>query len=263
MSTARTPLTATTLSVEDYLDGLTAATERLVADAEAAGPDAPVPTCPDWTVRDLVAHQGMVHRWAVAALESRHAEVDPSALEEEGRTTADPSGWLREGRDRLATALRDAPEDLEALTFLKDPPAPRVFWARRQCHETTIHAVDALAARLGRLPRTQEVTVSDALAQDGIDEVLVGFWQRGRTSPHTDTHERTLVSAGRRGWLLHSSPDPLRTQPFAIKDTDTAYEVDAVISGDPVDVYLALWNRGGDVVDSAQRMRTWHPTITW
>ncbi|WP_425490128.1 maleylpyruvate isomerase N-terminal domain-containing protein [Nocardioides ginsengisegetis] len=23
----------------------------------------PVPTCPDWTVRHLVAHQGMVHRW--------------------------------------------------------------------------------------------------------------------------------------------------------------------------------------------------------
>ena len=46
-----------------------------------------------------------------------------------------------------------APDDVEALVFLNDAPAPREFWARRQCHETTMHAVDALAASLGRPPR--------------------------------------------------------------------------------------------------------------
>ena len=135
--------------------------------------------------------------------------------------------------------------------------------ARRQCHETTIHAVDALAAALGRPPNAKQVPISDELALDGIDELLVGFWQRGRNSPHTQTHERTLVSAGRRGWLLHSSPEAMRTARFAIKDSDTAYEVDAVISGDPVDVYLAVWNRGGDVIDSARRLATWKSTILW
>jgi hypothetical protein len=41
----------------------------LLADAAArAGMDARVPTCPEWVVRDLVRHQGDVHRWAAANL---------------------------------------------------------------------------------------------------------------------------------------------------------------------------------------------------
>src|SRR5690606_9152767 len=58
---------------------------------------------------------------------------------------------------------------------------PRLFWARRQCHETTIHAVDALAACLGRFPRAEEAEVSDVVALDGIDEILTGFVPRGTT----------------------------------------------------------------------------------
>lgn len=256
-------LTSSTLGVTDYLDALTAATELLAESAQSAGADAQVPTCPQWTVRDLVAHQGMVHRWALAAIQGAHADIDAAELEAEGRAAADQVSWLRRGSQQLAEALVEAPQDLEALVFLKDAPPPRTFWARRQCHETTIHAVDALAAALGRPPNAKQVPISDELALDGIDELLVGFWQRGRNSPHTQTHERTLVSAGRRGWLLHSSPEAMRTARFAIKDSDTAYEVDAVISGDPVDVYLAVWNRGGDVIDSARRLATWKSTILW
>ena len=74
----------------------------------------------------------------------------------EGIDAADPLDWLGDGAIDLVTALVRAPDDLEAPVFLHDAPAPREFWARRQCHETTIHAVDALAARwaASRGPRT-------------------------------------------------------------------------------------------------------------
>src|SRR5213075_216909 len=55
------------------------------------------------------------------------------------------------------------------------------FWARRQCHETTIHAVDALAASLGRRPRADDTWIGRDLALDGVDELLTGFVPRPRS----------------------------------------------------------------------------------
>ncbi len=65
--------------------------------------------------------------------------------------------------------------------FLNDAPAPREFWARRQCHETTMHAVDALSAALGRHPDPSEAWIETDLAVDGIDELLAGFLTRPRS----------------------------------------------------------------------------------
>jgi hypothetical protein len=67
----------------------------------------------------------------------------------EGREVADPVGWLRDGAEALAGTIREVPDDVRATVFLKDAPPPRVFWTRRQCHETTIHAVDALVGGAG------------------------------------------------------------------------------------------------------------------
>jgi hypothetical protein len=51
--------------------------------------------------------------------------------------------------------------------FLRHAPPARLFWTRRQAHETTIHAVDAQAAALHRLPRPAEAMINDELAADG------------------------------------------------------------------------------------------------
>ena len=134
-------------TVEQHLAGIDAAVDRMAVWSRAAGPDAPVPTCPGWTVRDLLAHQGMVHRWATAVVRGDDpAGVDDAALEAEGRATPDPVGWLIDGAQPLVDALRAAPDDLAVMTFLKAAPPARAFWARRQCHETTVHALDALSA---------------------------------------------------------------------------------------------------------------------
>ena len=67
--------------------------------------------------------------------------------------------------------------------FLADAPSPRCFWARRQCHETTIHAVDALSASLGRYPVAADASwIGTELALDGIDELLTGFLPRPRVA---------------------------------------------------------------------------------
>ena len=52
--------------------------------ADLAGGDlqAAVPTCPDWTLADLVEHTGFVHRWQTAAVRDAPDDFpDPSTVE--------------------------------------------------------------------------------------------------------------------------------------------------------------------------------------
>ena len=81
--------------------------------------------------------------------------VDDAALEAEGRSAGDQVGWLHTGADALLAALRAAPDDLDVMTFLAQPLPAKAFWARRQCHETTVHALDALSALEGRTPSSR------------------------------------------------------------------------------------------------------------
>lgn len=134
-------------TVAEHVADLRSAVVALAGSAGEAGLDAAVPTCPTWTVRKLLAHQGMVHRWARATLLGQ--QCSPPRWNAEGQEVADPIGWFLEGADALSATIESVPDDVRATVFLKDAPAPRLFWARRQCHETTIHAVDALVGGAG------------------------------------------------------------------------------------------------------------------
>jgi uncharacterized protein (TIGR03083 family) len=228
-------------TVEEHVTGLRTAVDAFADHAGRAGAEATVPTCPTWTVRKLLAHQGMVHRWARANLLGH--DCHPPSWNTEGQQVADPVAWLLEGADAVVRTLREAPEDVQADVFLKDAPAPRVFWARRQCHETTIHAVDALAASLGRLPTAEDAGfITDEVALDGIDEVVTGFVPRGRARFAGVGPLRCEVrpAEGERAWSINVQPDgPVVTARLA---TDAPAEADQ-IRGSACALYLALWNR--------------------
>ena len=55
---------------------------RFAADVRGADPSTPVPTCGDWTLRDLIHHAGPIHRWTAgtvavcAAEQHRHTATD-------------------------------------------------------------------------------------------------------------------------------------------------------------------------------------------
>lgn len=209
--------------------------------ADRAGLEATVPTCPDWAVRDLVAHQGMVHRWAAALLRGER-DVEPDRLEAAGRSEPDPLEWLRDGVIELAETVAAAPGDAQAPVFLNDAPAPREFWARRQCHETTVHAVDALAASLGRRPDPSETWIDRDLAVDGIDEMLGGFMTRPRSQLRCEEEALLVVAPDDAPdrWLVR-----LSTHPAVTARVSGTADVDAdwVLQGSAVDLYLSLWNR--------------------
>lgn len=247
----------TSLDLDAHGDGLGSAATVLRENARLAGVDAPVPTAPGWSVGDLVLHTGLVHRWADAILRGvppeAAGEIDlpvPDAVRHEvGFVGVDPFDWYDAQVTALLQTLAFAPPDLDVFFFLKDAPPARMAWARRQSHETTVHAVDAMAARLGRAPSAAEVWVRSPHAVDGIDELLTGFVPRRKRSLRSDRPWSLLVEATDTGhaWRLEIGQDPVVTTAFAPgADRPTA---DARLGGAAVPLYLALWNRTAD--DSA------------
>ncbi|WJV50468.1 maleylpyruvate isomerase family mycothiol-dependent enzyme [Streptomyces flavofungini] len=205
----------------------------LLADAAvAAGLDAPVPTCPDWRVRDLLRHTGTVHRWATRFVAEALPEFQPwqERLDLDGDALLD---WFREGHGHLVAALRDAPVDLECWTFLP-APSPLAFWARRQANETAVHRIDAESARGGTLS-----ALDARFAADGIDELLRGFHAREksrmRTAEPRVLRVRTTDTEGT--WTVRLSVD------VAVTERGETAPADCEVSGPAADLYLALWNR--------------------
>src|ERR1700710_3053739 len=243
------------IDLSEHLEGIRDALAACIDGARHAGLDAPVPGCPEWTVRQLVAHLGMVHRWATA--EVRGEQSDPSM--QEGLEVDDPISWLHDGGLRLLETLDSAPGDLEAPVFLEDAPPPRRFWARRQCHETTIHAVDALAASLGRTARADDTWISREIALDGIDELLTGFVTRRSSKLRAETPTTIAVRPGDASmrWTVHVSTEPAVTER---KDT---HHADVELEGSAVALYLALWNRSEEI--QADGFDLWRSTarVTW
>lgn len=205
----------------------------LAAAAEGAGTEAKVPTCPDWQVRDLLRHTGMVHRWAAAFVAEGHMSYHPDG----GLPDLDGAellAWFREGHRYLVGTLASAPPDVECWHFLP-APSPLAFWARRQAHETTVHRVDAESALGG--PHSE---IAPAFAADGIDELLSGFHARERSKVRSDTPRVLRVratDADGATWTVRLSQEPPATTRGAAGDADCE------VAGTAGQLYLALWNR--------------------
>lgn len=214
--------------------------ERLAAAAERSGLDTPVPTCPDWVVRDLLLHTGGVHRWATTFVAEARSEPAPFAAPDD---IADDGlvSWFRDGVTGLVDVLTAAPADLDCWQFMRTAPSGPMFWARRQAHETAIHSVDAEAAAGLSSP------VPSSLAADGVDEILCGFLPRNRRL-HAEEERSVLVSATDTGdnWLIRYGPD----RPSGSR-VEAACEADSAIAGTAAELYLSLWNR-----------RPWHGLTT-
>lgn len=233
-------------------DRCLATIERAGADlatrAKEAGPPAPVTSCPGWSVADLVAHQGMVHRWAAAQL---RLDETPVPQHEEFLQTVPADqllDWFADGVGALVETLRAVDPDVPAMVFLNDAPPPRHFWARRQAHETTIHAVDALAAALGRLPTAAEAGIDHDVAVDGIDELVTGFFTRGRSRLAAEAPVSIAVSPtdAQRDWTLAVADDRLVTERVR------RAAADAALTGTAAQLYLGLWNRGDEITGSGR-----------
>jgi uncharacterized protein (TIGR03083 family) len=156
------------ISTERCYDEIEASTETLAGLVDGTDLATPVPTCPDWTLRQLATHVGRAQRWAAQIVSTRSAAFIPFRQVPDGKFPDDPSlhaPWLRAGATRIIGAVREAGGyPVWAFNTLR----PASFWARRMAHETAVHRADAEIAT-GR-----EVSFEPDIAADAIDEWL-GF----------------------------------------------------------------------------------------
>jgi uncharacterized protein (TIGR03083 family) len=167
----------TLLGFERYCDQIIEETARMRAATAGADLTVRVPSCPDWTLRQLVLHTGGAHRWVYETVRTRSAEMFPpdEVPHGDGPSTDDPAAldaWFAEGAELCAGALREAGPDVRVWAWA--PGKPTEFWARRMTHETVVHRADAALA--AQVP----YEVDPEVAADALDE-----WMWLGTLPQT------------------------------------------------------------------------------
>lgn len=225
-----------------YLELLRADGERL-AEVARQGLDAPVPCCPGWTVRDAVEHTASVYSHKLACMRLQRRPTDDEWIHEPPGG-ADPLTWYAESLDELLRELEQRGTDSPSFTWWP-PDQTSGFWYRRMAQETAVHRVDVEAAYDVVTP------VDDALAVDGVDEVLSmmladdwsdltpEMWED--VSPEAGAGRTTAVRTGLAGWRVTLQPD-------RVDVTTEPGETHATVTGEPSELLLWLWGRRPDEV---------------
>ncbi|MEV0728861.1 maleylpyruvate isomerase family mycothiol-dependent enzyme [Polymorphospora sp. NPDC050346] len=229
-----------------WIGGLRAEGPAFRAAITEADPAAPVPSCPDWTVTDLVHHLGSFYGWVAGVVGSGSTEQPAAPAGPEGL----PAGvaaidWWQQEFDRLINLLDGL--DAEAPAWNWAPQPKRVgFWHRRVAHETALRRWDAQTAIVSVEP------IEAKLAADGVTELLDTWLPAGRrlsTEPRHGVAQLVATDADQE-WYLR-----LRGEGVALLDTDTILDSDDPharlhATGTASDLLLALWGRiGFDVID--------------
>ncbi|HEY8371840.1 MAG TPA: maleylpyruvate isomerase family mycothiol-dependent enzyme [Pseudonocardiaceae bacterium] len=221
--------------------------EGLRAAALAAGPDATVPTCPEWDVHRLVRHIARVHAWVIENLRTADPE-DPKPAPRPPEDWTDLLSWWDERLAELLETLRDTDPATPAWVFSPFAPPTAGFWPRRMAHETAVHRLDAehaLAALHGGPDARPGLAFDPGFAADGVDEALTRIvpahitdWARSRLRGTVRYH---AVDAG-RSWLVHVAPEQL-PETTAYGSAPETPEADAGVSGAADELYRAVWGR--------------------
>jgi uncharacterized protein (TIGR03083 family) len=242
------------MDVPEHIAGIRTAGDLMAKAIEAVGATATIPTCPEWTMRDLALHQGEVHRWARTIVANGLAAPPEDDFLGPLPDDAGLVDWFREGHESLVTALSAADPALECWAFMAGP-SPLAFWARRQCHETTIHRVDAESATGSIAPIAADV------AADGVDELLTGFVTRKNGKLRSDTPRTLAVRATDTGdaWLVRVGAEEVVTE-------RAEGDAECTIAAGASDLDLFLWNRldrdAVDVNGDASLLDLWRTSVT-
>jgi uncharacterized protein (TIGR03083 family) len=209
---------------------------------------ATVPSCPGWTVADLVYHLAEVYLHKVTLM--RTGEV-PQEWPPSGLTAEAPLAALGRAYGALRAEFRTRGPGLPALTWY-DPDQTVAFWIRRMAQETVIHRIDAeLAAGLPVTP------VPPDLAVDGVDEVLKRMlaygsvaWPEGFAEMEGEHlaaeggRDAITVAAGRTAWTVRPSPRQVLVEDGATEQRGETPRV--LVEGNPGNLLRWLWGRAGD-----------------
>lgn len=247
----------------DFVAATAAESERFAAAAaevaELADPSTVmVPSCPDWSVDDLVWHLTEVQHFWASIVEGRPG--DPSSVVAQARP---PSAMLIDRfvatSARLIEAVDGLAPDVGCWSWYQ--PDQRVGWVqRRQAHEALIHRVDAELAR-STAGGPDVGSLDGALAADGVDEMLrimlgvdpMDPWATWTPDGPEVRLVATVDGAGDRSWVVgtgrRTGVDPKGQEQddpaLRVAPADDGQLVVATVRGPAAELDRWLWRRGG------------------
>lgn len=152
----------------DYLGSIEADRRALAGIATDFEPALPIPTCPDWTLKDLLDHVSGATRWmtkCVAEGEAAQQRVLPPAPKGQQELI----DWFNQSIDELLDVLSSTPPDALVWTPIRGSLGS-IWWRRKAALEIAIHRTDAEHA-VG----ADHELINPLLALDGIDEYAEEF----------------------------------------------------------------------------------------
>ena len=216
-------------------DAYIAATARegaaVSAVAVAGDLDAPVPSCPRWSLQRLVGHLGWVYNWVSEHIEQRSATMlnrDDVPRPPQGEAVVE---WYAAAHARVLEALRgiDPAEEVWSWAGINTG----AFWHKRLAHESLIHRWDAENA-VG-----EPGGLDSDLAADGVDELVDVVWPFQVSMAKDPLPEGTLHlhrTDGHGEWFCRITDGRLVAERVHARG-------DVAVSGTGEQLDLVLWRR--------------------
>jgi uncharacterized protein (TIGR03083 family) len=228
----------------DYMAVLEQYSERFAYVVSRPGAlDEQVPSCPGWTVGDLVDHLADVQSWWELVLLAGGPMPDENEAAEAAKTGPDRVAGWRAVNARYLDAQRKIDPETQVWTWWNSAAlttAATAGW--RQAHEAVVHCWDAENAVGDVRP------IEPALAADGVTEFLTHFLH-GKEWVHPPLALELRATDVDQVWAVATEGRKPHPVP-AGSATD-------VINGTAEELYLALWRRRE--LDASQAS----PFLTW
>ncbi|MGE3289119.1 MAG: maleylpyruvate isomerase family mycothiol-dependent enzyme [Pseudonocardia sp.] len=202
----------------------------------AHDPATAVPTCPGWTLANLLTHVGRGDRWAATIVARRLDTVlDPREVPGGKPPDGGAVDWLLAGVDELTAAVAATGAATPVWTFTG--PRPSAWWLRRRLHECVVHRADAALAVGAPFDAPADV------AADGVSEWLTLLAARpgaddpplaDGTTMHLHATDEGLGAAGE--WMVRPAGDRVTWEPGHAKGT-------VAVRGPAADLLLVLLRR--------------------
>ena len=180
-----------------------------LAAAARRDPAAAVPSCPDWSMPDLVNHIGRLHRWVgIIVVERRTEAVDVRKIHDGPEDMDARIAWFEEGAEVLAEGFAGIAED-EVVWNWRHGAQPVRFWMRR-----AVHGVDEFG------------------------DLWLPLWRPSALEVSTSESMHLHCTDTEGEWMIRFTPNgPVVSREHA--------KGDVAVRGSASDLYLLMWNRVG------------------
>ncbi|MFI6639367.1 maleylpyruvate isomerase family mycothiol-dependent enzyme [Streptomyces sp. NPDC050504] len=212
-----------------------------------------VPSCPGWSIADLAAHLGGVHRFVARILRDRlqvppdtsdltlfelPADLtgwpDPAKGPHTGPLHPQLPDWFARGATALEELLRSGSDDDPVWSWSADHTAG--FWLRVQTVEAAVHRWDAQGALGERAPIDAELAAEAVGLHFGL---LVPGWRAMGSAPRGGGERFAFrrTDGGGGAWTVSFEGDEVRVAEGG------AEAADVTVSGGAAELLLFLWGR--------------------